>query len=676
MTRLSFRVWCFIPPLACSVLFASRSLASQSPHLEELLKMPLEEMVNVRVTIASLFVESQFESGSTVSVIDDTEWEKRGARRTLDAIGHLPGVVVLPNWFGADNILVRGYADVNNVSGVVTLWDGVPLTGVQSGTHAFDRQNINLGTLDRIEMIRGPGSALYGENAFHGVLSLSAFESQQDVTRVAGNAASNGYAQANAKHSQALGEHWRLHTTAAVSGEPDQNRGYSYTAGSSSGLGERDYRYESQTAVVKLTSDPQRDASYRFGLYYDRNNSDGFLSGGSSALAARDIGGAESPFTMGQGSALWKLGSKTSAEFKAYYWNKQHDYFRALNTTTDLYATGNEAQWSANLVLRQADAFGNTQWSVSLDTRHADVGGVNQERRNSTTGAVTSSGLLAVSDFSRRIDSASFDANTIFADEKFQLRYGARVDRYSDVGTETSPRLGLIYHPSDANAVKLLYGHAFRAPAGVEVKGSSSIQGNAAIKPEILDTYELVFMRQRQHALLELVLFRSVWQDAITASTTSPSQFVNVGDSKAHGVELAYKYKVAPWTLETSGSWVQSENTTLDQDYVAFPKWIFNAGLGYRLARFDTDIFLNARAQLGADEGQFTSSFTDPQPLKDYWRADVHVEKHLVTRASVFLDVRNLFDRENYLPSVQSSPSVGGIPDEALSAQLGIKYQI
>lgn len=75
-----------ISPLVVSVLLATRAFGSERPKLEDLLKMPLEEMANVRVTVASRFVESQLNSGSTVSVVTEDDWKHRGARRTMEAI--------------------------------------------------------------------------------------------------------------------------------------------------------------------------------------------------------------------------------------------------------------------------------------------------------------------------------------------------------------------------------------------------------------------------------------------------------------------------------------------------------------------------------------------------------------------------------------------------------------
>lgn len=658
--------------LHCASAFAKHA------QLEEFLQLELEELVDVRVDVASHFTESQLNAASTVALVTSEQWDKRGARRLSDAIGHLPSTIVLPNWFSAEQIMIRGYANGNNSGGISTLWDGVPVASVE-GSPQFNRQNINLGTLDRIEMIRGPGSALHGENAFHGVLSMAAFESATDVTRAVADAASNDYYHASVKHSQALSDGVRAHVSAGYSAQADQHRRYDYFE--PPGSSERAYEYRASTAVVKLTSDPTRDVTWNAGLYWDDNDSDDFLSAGTSGpsgLDGRDIGGVDSSVVMARGGMGYHINDKTYAEAMIYYWTYDRTYTRTFSLTRDFVGTGDATDMGAKVVLKQTELLGHTQWSAALDTRRQRMG--DAFRTVTENGTVVIDDQLAFSDFARDINSLSFDADTAVANGKVHLRYGARVDDYSDFGTQTTPRAGMIYHPTTNSAWKFLYGEGFRAPNALEVEGSASIAGNPDIEPETISTYELVYMLRQTNTLTELALFKSRWEDAIvTAPTTTPgftSRYVNTGTSEAQGAELSFTLQMNPWTLETSGSYVHSENVTLDQDYAAFPQWILNAGVGYRFVDYKTEIFVNERAHLGADEGQITTAYPDPQPLPDYWRTDVHVATRVSPSTSITFDVRNLFNRDNYLPSIQANPSTGGIPEDELSVKIGLRYAI
>ncbi len=672
------RLFILLELLVCFSVPCTAGAATSS--LEKLLELPLEDLVQVKVAVASHFVEPQLNSGSTVSVIQEPQWQKRDARQLMDSIGHLPGTIVLPNWFSAQQIIIRGYANGNNSGGIATLWDGVPVSSVE-GSPQFNRQFINLGTMGRIEMIRGPGSALHGENAFHGVFSMHAFESATDVTRFDIYSATNIYSHAAARHSQSLGEGMRMHVSAAYSNQGDQHRAYDYYE--PPGSSERAYEYRSATGVFKLTSDPNRTFTWNAGLYWDDIDSVGFLSSGTSGpngLDYRDLGGVDSQIVIARGGAGYKINKTTEVDAMAYYWTYDRTYTRATSLTRDLEGTGGAHETGAKLVIKQQELFGNTQWSGALDLRHQQMDGAHRKITDITTGSVVVNDDLQFSDFGRDIVSASLDANSFLLHQRVQLRYGARMDDYSDFGTQTTPRLGVIVHTSQGSAFKILYNEGFRAPNALEVKGSATIEGNPDIKPETLSTYELVYMLLSPRTLTEFVLFKSRWENSIiNTSTTTPgfsSRYVNSGDSESHGAEASFTWQGNPWTVETSGSYVRSKNTTFDENYVAFPTWILNAGIGYRLARYDTDLFFNLRAHLDAAEGQITNDYPSPADLKDYWRTDIHAAHHFNKHAQLTLDIRNLFDRENYLPSIQTNPSTGGIPDEQRSIKVGILYRM
>jgi iron complex outermembrane receptor protein len=651
-------------------------------RIEDLLKLDLEQLVNVPVSVASHFVESQLSSGSTVSVVTEAEWEKRGARRLHDAIANLPSTLVYPNWFASEEIMVRGYASQNNSDGIATRWDDIPIDPLE-GSAQFLRNNINLGVLDRIEMIRGPGSALYGESAFHGVLAMRAFESKTDKTWVDAEFASNSYYQAAFKHSRGLGESGiRLNLAGGANGQGNQHLRYDYVdpPGYPPGSSERPFEYHSESAVFKLNSDPSRDVAWRAGVYLDRNDPQGFLGSGTSGsggLRDRDTSDTLSNFAMAMAAATYRVGADTSAEILGYAWTQDRTYDRHLTLTRDFHGTGGEDNWGLRATLKQQHLFGNTDWSLEAALRHAKMQDTFRKISQGTTVIVDDT--LAFSQFARDVHSLSLDANTTLGDGTFQLRYGGRLDDYSDFGTHVSPRLGLIYHPDSSSAIKLLYGNAFRAPTALEVKGAAAIQGNPNIKPETIDTYELAYVRQTEKTIAKLTLFKSNWNDAIVIGPAANSaytggQYINSGNSSAHGAEASFTYDAEPWTLQLNGSYNRSRNDTLAQDYVAFPKWIFNAGVGYHFPSQGIDVFFNNRVMTGMREGQIAASLPDPGPLKDYWRADLNVTKHYGRQLQLALDVRNLFDRKNALPSLQPNPSPGGIPEEDRSVKLALRY--
>ncbi len=222
--------------------------------------------------------------------------------------------------------------------------------------------------------------------------------------------------------------------------------------------------------------------------------------------------------------------------------------------------------------------------------------------------------------------------------------------------------------------MKLLYGRAFRAPTSTQ-KNTNGAFG-LEIDPEIIDTYELVFMKQSERWVAELVLFKSSWKDGIVLTSVISDgvplvKHLNIGKSNAYGVELKYQWRKNRWGIDFSSSYIKSEDDLNDWDYSAFPEYIVNLGILYQVPANNFDFYLNNRFHLDVDEGPTIDAIPDPESLDDYWRVDVHVKKGLTDRVDLFFNVKNLFDRENHFPSIMNSE--GGIRDEAFSASIGIQ---
>ena len=669
--------------LVCALPISINAAISESnPTVSEMLEMSLEDLLNVKISVASRFEETALQTGSSSSLITEEQWRSTSARKLSHVMNSLPSTVILPNWFGSESIYIRGYGFGNNTNGISTVLDGVVINSLEGGTQ-FTQQNINIGILDKIEMIRGPGSALYGESAFHGVLALHTFESDKDMSRVESGLSSNQFYNAAVKHSQDVSSKWRLNFSSAISGREDQNREYTYldTNTNSSKESERDLNFNSVSASVKLKSDTINKTSYFANLFYHQNHYSDFYSGGtSSGLASRDTGGVESKFAMAQLRGKYHHSKNEDISLSIYYFKKHRIFDRAFqpfNTTNftgigELVGRGGDNNFGTRLTFRQKELFGNTNWSLELGAKRFQMGDYTV-RQTDETGAEFNAFPLGFSDFKRDIYSAAVDSATYTLNNTLIFRYGFRFDDFSDFGSHFTPRLGVILLPTNRSAVKLLYGNAFRAPNAGEVKGFATVITDSELEPETIDTFELVLMYNANRLKSELVIFRSEWNEAITNVNFENK---NTGENSAYGVESNFTYLSGPLTMPFSVSYIRSKNEVEKQDYVAFPKWIANAGLAYNLSRQQILVKLNNRIHLDAKEGQITNSFDSPNNLKDYWRTDLHISKQWHKQFSFYVDVRNLFNRKNFIPSAQQNPSTGGLPDEPLSFKVGIQYSL
>ncbi len=141
----------------------------QEQPLDELLEMDLTALMEVQVTTASKRAEPLFEAPATVRVIDARQIRDRGYFTLDEALGDLPGVQ-RRDLLGLNSYLfLRGIPNQNNLTQVLV--DGVQINELNSGGF-YGGGQYNLANAKRIEVVYGPGSALYGTNAASGIVNI------------------------------------------------------------------------------------------------------------------------------------------------------------------------------------------------------------------------------------------------------------------------------------------------------------------------------------------------------------------------------------------------------------------------------------------------------------------------------------------------------------------------
>src|SRR5262252_4486891 len=152
-------------------LFLGLPVPSVAPASEVVRQDPV-----IVTAVASRVFEPLDETPATVTVISRERIEREVARDIRDALRYEPGVSVVnnPTRFGLGNVNIRGL-DGNRVQ---MMQDGIRMPdGFAIGSFSNASRNpFDLGLLSRIEILRGPGSALYGSDALAGVLSMTTLD--------------------------------------------------------------------------------------------------------------------------------------------------------------------------------------------------------------------------------------------------------------------------------------------------------------------------------------------------------------------------------------------------------------------------------------------------------------------------------------------------------------------
>lgn len=663
--------------IALPLMFAPCAQAEQ-PDVD-LTSLTFEDLARIDVSAASLLPATWLSTASTVTVRSPRDWERSGARRTYDALGDVPGVFVMPHTNGNQMLAIRGYARLTSFTGVAVTLDGVPLTDLYRSSPQYSMPAINLGVLAQMQLIQGPGSALYGSDAFHGMLALRTYGADEPGVEGSEAAGHGGYHEVALRSTQALGPDGHLSMAFAANGQGDQHRSATRPnpAGGAPIVVERENRFMAQTAVLKASLARVGGWTWQGGLYLHRYGADNFQGLGSRLAGAQDLGGVDTRFAMLQAGGTRKVGQDASLEVKAYGWwidNSLANRLQTASATVQRDLASRQDRIGLQAIYRDSMAAWRTEWALALGAERLNARDVHTTV-HSLAGAFISTTPNASSGSARQVRSATLELNTRLA-QAWRAVYGARLDDYSDFGRHASPRAGLVYQPAEGSAIKLLYGQAFRAPSAAERNGNiNTVLGNAALKPETIDTTELVAQHQQGGLLWQGSLFRSSWKEGIAIVFRQDlriNQFQNVERNRAHGVSGDVTLREGLWQFGLGGAWVSSRNAVSGAQYNIFPRTSVTASAARSVADGAGQLGIAQRWMAGFDDIPAGDVFK-PKPLPHYARTDVSYVHQYSRQLSMAFALRNLFNRDSRLPSALGS--VGGIPDERINATLRATYR-
>lgn len=621
---------------------------------------------------------------AVASVITAEQMREMGARDLDEVLQSVPGlhVSVAPRGY-LPLYTIRGIYSENNPQ-VLVLINDIPITNFYVGNRGELWGGMPLNDIARIEIIRGPGSAIYGADAFAGVVNIITKTAEDiDGTEVGVRAG-----------SFSTKEGWMLH------GGTWNNFDISFSLQ----VQDTDGHGEIIDADAQSASDAffSTDASYAPGpvnLQRKSIETRVDVSRGSWRLRL----GYQGRKDMGSGAGV-AMALDPAANGDSERFNADLTYRHTLTQSWDLTSVLSYFDTSAepDLVLfppgAGAGAFpdgviarpyvyerhmrlnlsafyhGFERHSLRFGTgaTYGDMYRIREVKNYAPDGSPLPGGVIDVSNdpdlvFIRPNDRKIYYA---FAQDEWmiapdwRLTSGVRYDKYSDFGDTTNPRFALVWQARMNLTAKLLYGRAFRAPAFNELYNINNpvALGNPNLKPETIDTYELALSHQYSHDLkMGLNIFHYEMKD-ILRFTPDPAPALtvtaqNAGNRRGHGLEVEVTYDPS-LTIHLYGnySFQKSTETETDNDVANSPQHQAYILAGWK---FIPDWTLNAETYWVADRKREAS---DPRPEIDDYVVSNLLLRYMPRGRSwdVAFAARNVFDEDAREPS----PAPGSIPND------------
>lgn len=660
---------------------------------------------------------------AVASVITAEDIAAMGAVDLDEVMETVPGVHVARNPVcNAAVYAIRGIYNFNNQQ-VLMLQNGVPMTTMFLGNKGGVWGGLPLENVARIEVIRGPGSALYGADAYAGVINvITKTATDAPGTEFGMRGGSFGSWNAWVQHGGTAGP---IEVAAYLRlGSTD---GYKKTIAADAQTLRDNSAVPAARSHASLAPGPLNmgaddvDASlyagygnWRFNAGYKLRDHVGLGAGVASALdptssARSERFNADLSWKDAQFAPHWTVGA--SASFLYYADTAPVDLLLAppgakfRDPTSGLWVAfpdgliGGPNKWERQWRFSANGTYsGFADHTVRLGVGHDDLNLYKTATYKNywidqTTGLYKWTG--PVTDYSaiqpfmlpqrRRVNYFyAQDEWRVFRD--WTLTAGVRRDDYSDVGGTTNPRLALVWDAAVDVTAKFLVGRAFRAPSFNELYGINNPvnKGNPALKPETIATEEAALSWQaRKDLKLNISLFRYTMRDIIRAIANTPAApqlttFQNTGEQRGRGMEIEAVWD-AGRDLHVTGNYSLQRSidvaTDSDAGYVPHHHLYLRGDWG-----FAAGWLASAQANW---VGQTKRAVGDVRPdVPDYRTVDLTLRTKRGKGAWEFAaSIRNLFDAQVLEPSLnQGTTSTvlipGDLPQAPRSFYLQASYLI
>jgi len=625
------------------------------------------------VSTATKTLENIKKSGSTISIITDTDLKNMGARSLMDALKRLPGLGINQSNVGNASVEVRG-VKTDFGEKVLFLINGHPSNNnLVNGGASSSYDTFMIDDVKRVEVIRGPGSALYGANAFVAVINVITKTAKEiDGTTVTVGAGSYDSKKINVLYGNDSGPlevaaNFNIFDTDGFMGDVESD-----AIGAS---GQSDYwnqRYD-----------------FGFQLGYENFTLNGkYLQRQAGAYVG----------------VINALNDDTEQEYIEYFldFGYQKSFSNQLTLSSKLYLDHFEFDnlWEAlpesganpdGLLLRspiEHDKFGTElQLEYQLGSKHKLLGGLMAEHQsqynvalftNNGSGPLQDISSVANWNISKNRDILAAFAQDIWDINKdLRLIAGARYDHYSDFGGTFNPRTSLMWEFSDRYNFIATYGSAFRAPTFGDLynTNNSAIVGNPDINPEEIETIELGVngdISKRMKA--GITLFQNNIEEVITSETgqNAAKVYGNSGELKVQGAEIELFSRLRNGSHFAANYTYQYPVDQVTNKRVAeVPIHKANASFNFRQSQYvNMYAGLMYRGSLNRAEGDTRSNVDDFFTL-DLALTVKNYTKDLEMKASIY----NFFD-ENYFDASPSGVMVSDYPKPGRNLMVELSYKL
>lgn len=654
--------------------------------------MDLEDLLNVEVTVASKSKETLADAPSSVTVFTRQEILNLGVSTVEELLNYVPGFSVSrtdEDIVAINTVSVRGRRPDSTSRDLLFLIDGVRTNDPWTGGSGSINTHMTIANVKQVEIIRGPGSALYGSNAFLGVVNI--------VTDTELNEAYVG-----------LGNFEGREAYASLSHKGGNGINYSMFVRSNTDTGDDYKNLPDWLGQPTDTNDPEESFSFfgsmqgerwRFNVRHTEFENENFVMIGivnNNTSFARERSTTYSGHYQLVQNDKWEL--KLAGTF---FENRRKDSVPlfAPGVAESIGLSTNGQALTGGDFYEADQLFFNLDGSYHFnDKHHLSFGASYREANIDIVNFLTNFDAQALFSFDWPIETypdnspenggpkgnaGSRDILGVYLQHKanlteaLTLTLGLRYDDYSDFGDTTNPRGALVYNAPFNGTFKVMYGEAFRAPSFREQSEVSLIfVGNPALAPETVTTLEVAWVQKFNRFQTTLTYFDTEIEDGVALalgepdangfSALTPSNVVNLSLS---GIELETQIVFSEHVL-LRGNFTKLSDTEEDPRRVPETTASLALNMNFNAINFNISGYYKDDIQaVLASEGQ-------PEViLGSYWLTNATF-RYTFEKFSVIGRANNLLDEDySTYTSTTAIAAAGGLPARGRFFSIGAELK-
>ena len=596
--------------LAQLALLCGNALAQQEPVRN----------LNEVVVTATRSSKKQSEIGKVVRVISSETLTKSQGRNLTEVLNNVAGLTIGGNGNTPGDVkavYLRGAAPGNTL----ILIDGIPVNDASGITGEYDISAIPVEQVERVEIVKGGNSTLYGSDAVAGVINII---TKKGAGKLTASLLATGGSYETFK--QVIGLNGAIgQTSVSLTASNLQSESLSSAAPDAGQAGFDKDGFIQRS--VSLNLGQRLNERFMLRANVQANGNEAGLDNGAFSDAT--------DYTYQKNLVLAGLGGKLNFNNGEFNFNLSHNAVKNLFDNKGS-LTNNRGQIS------QLEAGVNYQLASFLDL----TSGASYKRSSTTQENPFSATLNADNNIKSLFTSLFLKTNS-----GFHAELGGRVNQHSQYGENFTYTVNPSYVIAERYKLFVNVSSAYHVPSLYQL---FSEYGNLDLKPEISRTYEAGFDLDLLPEKLNVNLsyFDRKINDVIDFGQLSPTQFgyINQNEQKDQGFEAELSYRpVSSVTFNAFYAYVDGEMTSpAGTAFNLFrrPKNTFGANAGLSLGK-SVAVNLTYKFTGNREDFYFDSSFNQVSAeLKSYNMLDAYIQYQPASKLTLFADVKNLLDQD------------------------------